>query len=98
MRAYRAYSGTRETADDTAADPSYCSFIASALHTNAPHVLYSSFQRQLNNFGFNKQHKSASPLNSVYVRIKGEQLADVDVVDRRAMRFLICPRPFPSLP
>ena len=79
MRAYRAYSGTRETADDTAADPSYCSFIASALHTNAPHVLYSSFQRQLNNFGFNKQHKSASPLNSVYVRVKGEQLANVDV-------------------
>ena len=42
-------------------------------------MLYSSFQRQLNNFGFNKQHKSASPLNSVYVRVKGEQLANVDV-------------------
>ena len=33
MRAYRAYSETRETADETAADPSYCSFIASALHS-----------------------------------------------------------------
>ena len=43
------------------------------------HQHYSSFQRQLNNFGFNKQHKSASPLNSVYVRVKGEPLAGVDV-------------------
>ena len=43
-------------------------------------------RRQLNNFGFNKQHKSASPLNSVYVRIKGEQLADVDVVELLHLR------------
>ena len=43
------------------------------------HQHYSSFQRQLNTFGFNKQHKSASPLNSVYVRVKGGQLAGVDV-------------------
>ena len=50
------------------------------------HQHYSSFQRQLNNFGFNKQHKSASPLNSVYVRIKGEQLADVDVVELLHLR------------
>ena len=40
---------------------------------------YPSFQRQLINFGFNKQHKSASLLNTVYVRVKGEQLANVDV-------------------
>ena len=43
------------------------------------HQHYSSFQRQLNNFGFNKQHKSASLLNTVYVRVKGEPLAGVDV-------------------
>ena len=40
---------------------------------------YPSFQRQLINFGFNQQHKSASPLNTVYVRVKGEPLAGVDV-------------------
>ena len=40
---------------------------------------YPSFQRQLINFGFNKQHKSASLLNTVYVRVKGEPLAGVDV-------------------
>ena len=40
---------------------------------------YPSFQRQLINFGFNQQHKSASLLNTVYVRVKGEPLAGVDV-------------------
>ena len=43
------------------------------------HSNFSSFQRQLINFGFNKQHKSASLLNTVYVRVKGEPLAGVDV-------------------
>ena len=40
---------------------------------------YPSFQRQLINFGFNQQHKSASLLNTVYLRVKGEPLAGVDV-------------------
>jgi len=40
---------------------------------------YSSFQRQLNNFGFNKQEPRQQAMNSVYVRVRGEQLANVDV-------------------
>ena len=43
------------------------------------HQHYSSFQRQLNNFGFNKQEPRQQAMNSVYVRVRGEQLANVDV-------------------
>ena len=50
------------------------------------HQHYSSFQRQLNTFGFNKQHKSNNPLNSVYVRVKGEPLANADVGELLRLR------------
>ena len=50
---------------------------------------YSSFQRQLINFGFNQQHKSASLLNTVYVRVKGEPLAGVDVSEPVHLRPVI---------
>ena len=37
-------------------------------------------------FGYNKLHKSSSPQNSVYVRIKGEQLTDMDPVELLQLR------------
>ncbi|KAH8046911.1 sodium/hydrogen exchanger family-like protein [Aureococcus anophagefferens] len=56
------------------------------LPTYFRHEHYSSFQRQLNNFGYNKLHKSSSPQNSVYVRIKGDQLTDMDPVELLQLR------------
>jgi hypothetical protein len=44
------------------------------LPTYFRHTHYSSFQRQLNNFGYNKLHKSSSPTNSVYVKVKGDAM------------------------
>ena len=60
--------------------------LESKLPSYFRHQHYSSFQRQLNNFGFNKQWKSASPMNSVYVRVKGEPLAGVDVSELVRLR------------
>ncbi|KAJ8600726.1 hypothetical protein CTAYLR_003948 [Chrysophaeum taylorii] len=41
------------------------------------HRQYSSFQRQLNNFGFNKIEKSSSPLNTTYVKVRGACVSQV---------------------
>ena len=43
--------------------------LESKLPSYFRHQNYSSFQHQLCRFGFNKHDKSASPLNSVYVRV-----------------------------
>lgn len=42
------------------------------------HSKYTSFQRQLNNFGFNKSDKSSSPKNSVYVKVKGDPVVALE--------------------
>ncbi|KAJ8598405.1 hypothetical protein CTAYLR_003027 [Chrysophaeum taylorii] len=39
---------------------------------------YTSFQRQLNNFGFNKQDKASGPKNSRYIKVKGDAMGSYE--------------------
>lgn len=42
------------------------------------HQKYASFQRQLNNFGFNKPARTGGPANSKYVKVRGPPVKTVD--------------------
>lgn len=51
---------------------------------------YTSFQRQLNNFGYNKVDKSSGPKNSRYIKVKGEAMGCAD--DLLKLRPILPPR------
>lgn len=61
------------------------------LHKYYRHEHYTSFQRQLNNFGFNKLDKTSGPKNSVYVKVKGNKMSTVN--DLLKLKPLAPPRP-----